>query len=77
MEQTIVLLLRLPHFQRQSSRDANAVALNFHHVFDLQAQATQEVILPLLRTATAESAKTLNGLVTVNNANKIATRLVR
>jgi hypothetical protein len=27
-------------------------------------------------TATAESAKTLTGLVTVNNANKIATRLV-
>ena len=28
------------------------------------------------QTATAESAKTLTGLVTVNNANKIATRLV-
>ena len=28
-------------------------------------------------TATAESAKTLTGLVTANNANKIATRLVR
>jgi hypothetical protein len=27
-------------------------------------------------TATAESAKTLTGLATVNNANKIATRLV-
>ena len=27
-------------------------------------------------TATAESAKTLTGLVTVNNAHKIATRLV-
>ena len=30
----------------------------------------------ICRTATAESAKTLIGLVTVNNANKIATRLV-
>ena len=28
------------------------------------------------RTATAESTKALTGLVTVNNANKIATRLV-
>ena len=28
------------------------------------------------RTATAQSAKTLTGLVTVNNANKLATRLV-
>ena len=31
---------------------------------------------PACPTATAESAKTLTGLVTVNNANKIATRLV-
>ena len=32
--------------------------------------------LPFTHTVTAEPAKTLTDLVTVNNANKIATRLV-
>ena len=36
---------------------------------------TQKVTTRLV-TATAESTKALTGLVTVNNANKIATRLV-
>jgi hypothetical protein len=35
------------------------------------------LLLPDVPTATAESAKTPTGLVTVNNANKIATRLDR